>query len=200
MCCKILSIYFFFSFFLTFLVKSLPSDIAWSFLQYKDSLGVGWKKFYGGSSNSFYYYKDYDQDSKEWKKVLNIFNSYFYGKDFQVDGIRAIYNPTLLHSFINHWKLTESRFMNSRETFFKEDFSSSPQQQWILEQYQKLSKSCPWNEKLKVPIIPAIHGTDHSFAEKIGQTGFANLSALDDGFFGKGIHSYINKFIHWFIG
>jgi hypothetical protein len=52
-----------------YLVQQLPKEIGWSFLQYKDSLGYGWKKFYGGSAASYYYYKDYPKGSKEWKKV-----------------------------------------------------------------------------------------------------------------------------------
>jgi len=45
-----------------------------------------------------------------------------------------------------------------------------------------------WNSNLTCPIIPTAHGTDFFLAQKIGQTGFANLSTLDDGWFGKGIY------------
>lgn len=170
-------------------IQQLPKEVAWSFLQYKDSLGIGWKKFYGGSAQSLYYYKEYAEGSAEWKKVSAIFRGFFYGEELKIDAIRAVYNPTLLRSFINFWKLTETRFINDHQVFFDDlSLKNNEQQQWILEQYQKLTSSCVWNKDLMVPIIPALHGTDFSLAEKIGQTGFANLSALDDGFFGKGIY------------
>lgn len=38
---------------------------------------------------------------------------------------------------------------------------------------------------LAIPIVPAVHGTDYLVAEKIAETGFANLSSLDAGFYGK---------------
>jgi len=38
------------------------------------------------------------------------------------------------------------------------------------------------------PIIPAFHGTSLVLSEKIFEAGFANLSSLDSGFFGKGIY------------
>jgi len=41
---------------------------------------------------------------------------------------------------------------------------------------------------LIVPILPTAHGTELFLAEKIAQTGFANLSSLDAGFFGSGIY------------
>lgn len=37
-----------------------------------------------------------------------------------------------------------------------------------------------------VPIVPALHGTDINIAHSIAENGFANLSSLDAGFFGKG--------------
>jgi hypothetical protein len=43
--------------------------------------------------------------------------------------------------------------------------------------------------RFKIPsILPVIHGTALATAWKICATGFANLSCLDDGFFGKGIY------------
>jgi len=41
---------------------------------------------------------------------------------------------------------------------------------------------------LAVPIMPSVHGTDFDIAEKIMQTGFATISILDAGYFGKGIY------------
>jgi len=38
------------------------------------------------------------------------------------------------------------------------------------------------------PVLPVVHGTDMSIAWKIVDGGFATLSTLDDGFYGKGIY------------
>lgn len=53
-----------------------------------------------------------------------------------------------------------------------------------------MSKKFPWNENLndELPIIVACHGTDLDIAKKICETGFAALSTLDSGFYGKGVY------------
>lgn len=56
-----------------------------------------------------------------------------------------------------------------------------------MEQFSELSNRFDWNKDLPVPIVASYHGTDFPVAEKIAQTGFAALSLLDSGYFGKGI-------------
>jgi len=52
-----------------------------------------------------------------------------------------------------------------------------------------LVTSYTWNShKTEVPIIPAAHGTDLVVAKQICSSGFAALSSLDAGFYGKGIY------------
>eukprot|EP01126_Amoeba_proteus_P054248 TRINITY_DN6665_c0_g1_i4.p1 TRINITY_DN6665_c0_g1~~TRINITY_DN6665_c0_g1_i4.p1 ORF type:complete len:176 (-),score=31.57 TRINITY_DN6665_c0_g1_i4:35-562(-) len=43
-------------------------------------------------------------------------------------------------------------------------------------------------KKKKVPIWPLLHGTDFSIALAISSTGFATLSSLDAGWYGRGIY------------
>ena len=62
------------SIFINLIVTKLPPEVSWSFLQYKDSFGIGWVKFWGGSSNIYYYFKEYNEGSSEWKKVMVIFH------------------------------------------------------------------------------------------------------------------------------
>jgi len=48
-----------------------------------------------------------------------------------------------------------------------------------------------FNEKITIqdsPIIPVVHGTDEPIAWKIATSGFASLSILDSGYYGKGIY------------
>lgn len=169
-------------------IQNLPPQVAWSYLQYKDSLGFGWKKYFGGSANCLYYYKDYSMESAEWNKVEKLFGGFFFGEGLVIDEIRAVYNPTLLNNFINYWKLTTSRYLKEKDVFFAEDFKNNELQMWTLSKYENVVKACSWNKSLYVPILPSVHGTDFALAEKIAQTGFANLSSLDDGYFGKGIY------------
>jgi len=46
----------------------------------------------------------------------------------------------------------------------------------------------PWNSNIAVKIIPQVHGTNFKTACAICNTGFATLSLLDKGWYGKGIY------------
>jgi len=54
--------------------------------------------------------------------------------------------------------------------------------------FLKKIDACEWNAGDDVPIIPVIHGTSMEIASKVCKAGFANISNLDDGFYGKGIY------------
>jgi len=58
----------------------------------------------------------------------------------------------------------------------------------VHEEYIKRVNSYSWNEDLKVPVLPVVHGTGLAVAKAISKTGFAALSSLDSGYFGKGIY------------
>jgi len=56
--------------------------------------------------------------------------------------------------------------------------------------HQHLKKWC-WNKNLNIqdaPVLPVVHSTDENTAWKIASQGFAALSAIDRGFYGKGIY------------
>jgi len=48
--------------------------------------------------------------------------------------------------------------------------------------------SWSFNTEMELPVLPVIHGTQSDVAWKIASTGFAALSSLDAGYFGKGIY------------
>jgi len=58
----------------------------------------------------------------------------------------------------------------------------------VNQSYNELVASFSWNSsKIEdLPIIAVVHGTDEDIAWKIISAGFAALSSLDDGFYGKG--------------
>eukprot|EP01127_Copromyxa_protea_P015391 TRINITY_DN4423_c0_g1_i5.p1 TRINITY_DN4423_c0_g1~~TRINITY_DN4423_c0_g1_i5.p1 ORF type:complete len:215 (+),score=42.04 TRINITY_DN4423_c0_g1_i5:38-682(+) len=85
----------------------------------------------------------------------------------------------------------EQRMQSNPEIFKKKTYILEDQGEfraWTFEQFQKRANECNWNQPNTPVILPAIHGTDFHIAWKICATGFANLSSLDDGFFGKGIY------------
>lgn len=57
-----------------------------------------------------------------------------------------------------------------------------------MEQYERRIALCAWNKDLAVPILATTHGTELAIAEKIAETGFASISAMDLGLYGKGIY------------
>lgn len=93
----------------------------------------------------------------------------------------------------------DERFEASRELFGNQNWRISlnhqevqtiAQRERIYKEFQDTCNKYDFNRHGKhgLPILPVLHGTDGSVAEKIAQTGFANLSSLDAGYYGKGIY------------
>jgi len=60
-----------------------------------------------------------------------------------------------------------------------------------MEQFVEKVNLWPWNNTLNeniTPIVPAIHGTSMKIGWKIVNSGFAALSTIDEGYYGKGIY------------
>ena len=168
-------------------LHSLPDDISWSFI---DQWTHPWRwEYHGGSSKSAYYSRVYQPGSKEYNKVDSLLTTHFKKGNLAVTQITAIYNRALSVSFVNQWKLMTTRRIEAPEQFFRCTFRKDEAKLGIMKYYQdNLLLSTPYNQKLTVPLVPVLHGTDYLVAEKIAQTGFAALSSLDAGYFGKGIY------------
>jgi len=63
-----------------------------------------------------------------------------------------------------------------------------PLREHVWDKYNQFVAKCEWNKDIRTHILPAVHGTDIAIANAISETGFAALSSLDAGFFGKGIY------------
>jgi len=135
------------------------------------------------------------------KKAVTLFNDVLFGKGFYVTSIRAIYNPILLRNFVNYWTVTSYRFQHNKSVFFQRDEEWNDTQLKCYERYLERAQSSFWNSEIPLPILAVLHGTDFLLAEKIAQVGFANLSALDAGYYGKGIYfsSYAEYILPYFI-
>jgi len=87
-----------------------------------------------------------------------------------------------------------SRFKSNPSLFLKQSwksFEDIEMRQKVVDWYKKKLSEWDWNENLTLessPILPVVHGTDASIAWKIAEGGFAALSTLDDGYYGKGIY------------
>lgn len=167
-------------------LHSLPDDIAWSF---KDQLMMPGRWEYQGSSKSGFYSRVYRRESEEFRRVETILTTHFSRGNVKVAEITAIYNKALLVSFVNQWKIMTTRKIQAPEHFFTCTYSKDGAKMAIMAYFQKtILNFWPYNQDLQVSLIPALHGTNQLVAEKIAQTGFASLSSLDSGYYGKGIY------------
>lgn len=118
-----------------------------------------------------------------------------HGKGITISKIEAVYNPTLVSNFLGCKKIMDERLRGHSSVFTHQTWRESDSginfqlRQWVYERYQKRCDSFSWNKfDTKIPIWLAMHGTDVHVAEKIVETGFASLSSLDAGYYGKGIY------------
>lgn len=59
----------------------------------------------------------------------------------------------------------------------------------MLDKVNKILDSFESNGSKVLPVMPVLHGTNEKVAWQICQTGFATVSTLDDGWFGKVIET-----------
>lgn len=108
---------------------------------------------------------------------------------YTIQSVQRVYNPTLVNNFVGAYVVQEQRlgdqkFNKKRWTETKDTASRTE----VYAKYQSLLISHSWYDDNKPHIITACHATDVVVAEKICETGFANLSLLDKGWYGKGIY------------
>jgi hypothetical protein len=161
-------------------VERLPKDLH-PYFEFKGS----WEKHSGNA-----YLKKISRDSKDWELFLDIWSK-LDTKDLKYEEVFAVYNPILGANFANHHELMRQRMIESPILFSKKDWilnqERSKLRTYIHEKYQQLAREFTWYEEL-TPIIPCVHGTDQSAADKIISQGFSALASLDAGFYGKGIY------------
>eukprot|EP01124_Arcella_intermedia_P029777 TRINITY_DN6381_c0_g1_i3.p1 TRINITY_DN6381_c0_g1~~TRINITY_DN6381_c0_g1_i3.p1 ORF type:complete len:1500 (-),score=292.13 TRINITY_DN6381_c0_g1_i3:2677-7176(-) len=162
-------------------LADLPEDLRWFFDAKRIGSELGWTDEKG------YLRKDVKED-KRYLKKLNLLMEQLDGKDIEWSKAHAIYNSTLLNNFLGFRSVTLNRHRDS-PALFKKEYVKNDKRDWVMEQYNKLINNYEWNDKLDLPIVPVIHGTDVLVAKSICATGFAALSSLDAGFYGKGIYA-----------
>jgi len=179
-------------------LKLLPPEIAWSFKQAENHP----KDFsFRGTDNLGYMFKTYPINSKEYNRVKSFLDKYLCvvegNSSIDITNIIGVYNPLLVKNFIGSWTILQERIKSNpgvfnKQIWKKQNPAEDGPKQKCFNHYVQLASSYSWNLKdnnlVPVPIIPVCHGTDLPIAEKICETGFAALSSLDDGWYGKGIY------------
>eukprot|EP01126_Amoeba_proteus_P038687 TRINITY_DN4045_c0_g2_i10.p1 TRINITY_DN4045_c0_g2~~TRINITY_DN4045_c0_g2_i10.p1 ORF type:complete len:266 (+),score=40.88 TRINITY_DN4045_c0_g2_i10:220-1017(+) len=93
---------------------------------------------------------------------------------------------------MNHRSIMETRMNKNPRLFNRQNWrkirEGNKLRCWVYECYLDKIDQFTWNDNVEVPIIPVLHATDLTVAKKICETGFAALSSLDSGYFGRGIY------------
>eukprot|EP01126_Amoeba_proteus_P005367 TRINITY_DN11794_c0_g1_i3.p1 TRINITY_DN11794_c0_g1~~TRINITY_DN11794_c0_g1_i3.p1 ORF type:complete len:298 (-),score=75.34 TRINITY_DN11794_c0_g1_i3:228-1121(-) len=135
-----------------------------------------------------FYRKLLSPSSTEGKRVLSLFHEKLDGNQISVTEIYSVVNPTLLQNFLSTMRIMEGRASNRLFHHCRWRLESTPEKEIVYEAFNECVAKFSWNSNLKVPILPTVHGTDAPVAWQICSTGFAALSSLDAGFYGRGIY------------
>jgi len=107
----------------------------------------------------------------------------------KISNIFFIHNPVLLAAFESHYQITSVRLQTDPRIFAKKSLKEGEVGcARVLEHFEAMTSRFPWNTEGKPPVIPCLSGTDQAIAGKVAETGWANISSLDVGFFGNGIY------------
>jgi len=126
--------------------------------------------------------------------MVDLFYNFCRAGDIKIKSAYAIYNPTLVAAFASQLQIIQSRitsdpFLFSSKSYLIGDKHVIEGRQFVKGRFDERVADCAWNSDPMNPvIIPTIHGTSVEVAWKVCATGFANLSTLDSGFYGKGIY------------
>ena len=159
-------------------LHELPKEISWSFF---DKVTHPWRWTY----HEGYYSRKYDNDSSEFAQIDSFLTTFFKKGSLKISKVTAIYNQTLTISFINQWKIMMTRKEKDSDQFFVNTYSKNEEKVKIMKHFEDV---CNNMSDTILPLVPVLHGTDLSVAKKIAATGFASLSSLDAGYYGKGIY------------
>jgi len=171
-------------------ISSLHEEIRWYFDENRISKETGWNHAFGEG----FLVKDVTEEKKYINRLKGLLNNHLDGNKITFDKVYAIYNRTLISNFLGARKVIGVRHTNAEAIFKKQDWKNVEDgrlelREWYKKTYDELAASFSWNSPSdKVPIIPVVHGTDGKVGQQICSAGFAALSSLDAGYYGKGIY------------
>jgi len=128
--------------------------------------------------------------TKEWARMEGLFHA-VDGNCYTINKAYAIYSPLLVSNAINQRQNMIARIQDNPKLFNNTSWiikDPDGRRAWTKACFDGRCKLFAWNKNEEIPILPVLHGTDATIAWKICQTGFASLSSLDAGFYGRGIY------------
>jgi len=168
-------------------ISVLPEYLQWFFDEKRIELESWTNEFHEDVK-----VKDVTNDKKYTTRVQELLNL-LDGSKVEYTKVMAVYNRNLLSNFLGYRRVIQVRHHSSPGIFKKENWNTIDERKelrkWVKERYDALVAKFTWNDpKDPVPVLASCHGTDGKIAQQICSTGFAALSSLDAGFYGKGIY------------
>jgi len=144
-----------------------------------------------------YYYKEIELTPNSKSKESGFFSFLVEKLEFRnlkISKVSLLSCRALAVNMSNYRHILMERLRTSGAIFNKKDWEKTPDFQMrtrTIQRFEETYKIYQWNNDLSVedcPVIPVAHGTSCQKASKIAATGFASLSTLDKGYYGKGIY------------
>jgi len=114
--------------------------------------------------------------------------------DIQIANCWAIAPTSLATALSATFNVQKARFIAAPDKFCSDRWKSLLNQSHrkkTIDHFLDIAHKWSWNKENSISeglILPVVHGTEASLAWKIAAGGFATLSTLDAGFYGKGIY------------
>jgi len=159
--------------------SGLPPEILWSFEKVKSS------------GSELFNMELFPEGSESFQTVLKMFKDHLEGNEIIISEIYGVFSESLLKSFSHYYENLTRRFNDAPNLFKKNEWTnqdSTGLRLWMIYRYKVFASKWPWNANCQVEIIPQLHGTDFKTAKSICNAGFATLSTLDGGWYGRGIY------------
>uniref|UniRef100_A0A6B2KWV9 PARP catalytic domain-containing protein n=1 Tax=Arcella intermedia TaxID=1963864 RepID=A0A6B2KWV9_9EUKA len=141
-----------------------------------------------------YYYKQLTNETQKENNLFQLLIKKLEFEEFKIKACFAIASPILAQSVSNTLKIQKSRMNRDRNTFFSVTWRYDQKKTLREKVFNHFVGKClewEWNETKSIEdcyVLPVVHGTSMEIGWKIASNGFAVLSTLDQGYYGKGIY------------
>jgi len=153
-------------------------------------------RFKKSITDPIYHFKHVDSndvDSKEYK-LFNYLKEILKFEDIMIQNITIVSCRTLAQNMSNYRKIMKERMRSDSELFKRDNWMEKSNflfRSRTLDHFQRQIFLFEWNFNLDIkdcPILAVAHATSMKKATNIVVSGFASLSTLDVGWYGKGIY------------
>jgi len=137
-----------------------------------------------------YYYHEVTEGSKEQEFLDLLVDKLDFGP-LKWHSAVALVNYSLAVSCSNHRGNMINRMRQDPKMFLSRNWPNDPLRERVIQHFSDKKHLWLWNNTSAhemCPVLPAVHATSIPIAQKIASAGFASLSLLDAGYYGKGIY------------